>query len=102
MQNSKSLSELLERGGTRLSLLKARSEARVAILEQVKAALPPKLADAVSSAGLELGKLTVGVSQAVWASRLRYSAEALKKKVSKSSGQDIQAVRIRVLPPEKL
>jgi len=99
MQNSKSLSELLARGGKRLSQLVNRSAERSQVLEQVRAALPPRLAQAVASAGVDAGRLTVGVVGAVWASRLRYSTEILRKRVAKSTGQEILKVRIRVVPP---
>jgi hypothetical protein len=99
MQNSKSLSELLARGGKRLSLLKDKSAERAQIVEQVRAALPVRLAQSVASAGLEGGRLTIGVVGAVWASRLRYSTEALRKRVGKSSGKEVLNVRIRVVPP---
>ncbi|HEV7358951.1 MAG TPA: DciA family protein [Steroidobacteraceae bacterium] len=99
MQNSKSLSELLARGGKRLSHLVDRSAERSQVLTQVRAALPPRLALAVASAGVDAGRLTVGVVGAVWASRLRYSTEILRKRVAKSTGQEILKVRIRVVPP---
>jgi hypothetical protein len=99
MQNSKSLSELLARGGKRLALLKDRAAQRSQIVEQVRAALPVRLAESVVSAGLEEGRLTIGVVGAVWASRLRYSTEAIRQRVAKSAGQDVLKVRIRVVPP---
>ena len=99
MQNSKSLSELLARGGKRLSLLKDRAAQRAQIVEQVRSALPARLAQSVISAGLEGGRLTIGVGGAVWASRLRYSTEAIRKRVAKSAGKDVVSVRIRVVPP---
>ena len=99
MQNSKSLSELLARGGKRLSLLKERAAERSKILDQVHAALPSRLAKAVVSAGVDQGRLTIGVVGAVWASRLRYSTDILRKRVSKSAGLEILTVRIRVVPP---
>ena len=99
MQNSKSLSELLERGGKRLSSLKERSAQRSRVVDQVRAALPPRLAQAVASAGVEAGRLSIGVMGAVWASRLRYSTEVIRKRVAKSLGLKIEAVRIRVVPP---
>jgi hypothetical protein len=99
MQNSKSLSELLARGGKRLSLLKEKAAERSLVLDQVRAALPPRLAQAVVSAGLTETRLTIGVVGAVWASRLRYSTEVIRKRVAKSSGVEILAVRIRVVPP---
>ncbi len=99
MQNSKSLSELLARGGKRLSLLKEKAAERSLVLDQVRAALPLRLAQAVASAGIDEGRLTIGVVGAVWASRLRYSTETIRRRVAKSAGADIVAVRIRVVPP---
>jgi hypothetical protein len=99
MQNSKSLSELLARGGKRLSLLKERSAERSLVLEQVRAALPPRLGQAVASAGIDEGRLTIGVVGAVWASRLRYSTEIIRKQVAKASKVEITSVKIRVVPP---
>ena len=72
--------------------------ARSLVLEQVRAALPPKLAAAVVSAGLEQGRLTIGVVGAVWASRLRYLTDSVRKKVG-GSGPAVLSVRIRVVPP---
>ncbi len=69
------------------------------MVEQVRAALPPRLAQAVASAGIEDGRLTIGVAGAAWASRLRYSSDLLRKRVGSSLGVEILAVRIRVIPP---
>jgi hypothetical protein len=69
------------------------------VVEQVRAALPARLALAVVSAGLEQGRLTIGVVGAVWASRLRYSMEPVRKKVGSSMGIAILSVRVRVVPP---
>jgi Dna[CI] antecedent, DciA len=99
VQKSKSLSELLAGGGKRLSLLKERSAERSGVLSQVRDALPARLAHAVVSAGIDQGRLTVGVVGAVWASRLRYSTDIIRKRVSKAAGLEILAVRIRVVPP---
>jgi hypothetical protein len=99
MQNSKTLSELLAGGGKRLSQLVERAAERSQVLEQVRAALPARLAQAVASAGIDQGRLTVGVVGAVWASRLRYFTETLRTRVTKSAGLKISAVRIRVVPP---
>lgn len=99
MQNTKRLSELLSVAGKRLASLRGRSAERASVLIQVRAALTPKLADSVVTAGIEAGRLTIGVSSAVWASRLRYCAESLRKRVKESSGVDVQRVLIRVVPP---
>jgi Dna[CI] antecedent, DciA len=97
MRNSRSLSELLARGGNKLSLLKARSKERSAVLIHVRAALPERLAQYVTSAGVDQGRLTVGVVGAVWASRLRYSTDVIRARVAKGLGVEITAVRVRVV-----
>lgn len=99
MQNTRSVSDLLSRVGNKLTDLKARSKARSQVLEQVRAILPPRLALAVATAGIEDGRLTIGVIGAVWASRMRYFTDALKKGVGASMAIEILAVRIRVVPP---
>jgi hypothetical protein len=99
MENSKSLSELLARGGKRLSLLKETAAQRSQVVELVRAALPARLSQAVASAGIKGGRLTIGVVGAVWASRLRYSTDLIRKRLTKSLGLEILTVRIRVVPP---
>jgi hypothetical protein len=69
------------------------------VVEQVRAALPSRLAQAVASAGIEQGRLTIGVVGAVWASRLRYHTEALRRRVGSSMGMVITAVKVKVVPP---
>jgi hypothetical protein len=99
MQNPRSLSDLLSRAGNKLNALKTRSRERTRVVVEVRAALPARLAQAVASAGIEQGRLTIGVVGAVWASRLRYSSDALRKRVGASMGVEILTVRIRVIPP---
>ena len=69
------------------------------VVEQVRAALPARLALAVASAGIEQGRLTIGVVSGVWASRMRYFTDAVRKGVSGATGIEILRVRIRVVPP---
>jgi len=99
MQNPKSISELLKSGGKRLSSLQAQAAARSTTLEHVRAALPTELAGAVVTAGIQDGKLTIGVSGAAWAARLRYATESLRTQVATALGTDIGSVRIKVIPP---
>lgn len=99
MQNPRSLSDLLSRAGNKLNALKTRSRERTRVVVEVRAALPPRLAQAVASAGIEQGRLTIGVVGAVWASRLRYSSDVLRKRVAASMGVEILTVRIRVISP---
>jgi hypothetical protein len=69
------------------------------VVEQVRAALPARLALAVASAGIDQGRLTIGVVGAVWASRIRYFTDTVRKRVSGTLGVEILAIRIRVVPP---
>ena len=68
-------------------------------MEQVRAVLPTRLAQAVASAGIEQGRLTIGVVGAVWASRLRYMTELLRSRVAAATGTAILSVKVRIVPP---
>jgi hypothetical protein len=99
MQKSKAVSELFTGANKKLTALRAKSDERSRIGEQVRAALPVKLAQAVVSAGIDQGRLSIGVSSAVWATRVRYLADSLGKSVAESTGMVITVVRVRVVPP---
>ena len=99
MQNPRSVSDLLSRTGNKITALKARSRERLRVVEQVRAALPARLALAVVSAGIDQGRLTIGVDGAVWASRLRYFTEAIRQGVAGAAGASIVSVKVRVVPP---
>jgi hypothetical protein len=98
MEKTRKISELLKDGG-HLVRLNARSKHRSRVLEEVRAALPSKLAQAVVSAGVEQGRLTIGVASAAWASRIRYLCEPTRAKVGEVLGMDLRTVRVRVVPP---
>jgi len=89
----------MSRSGNKLASLKTRLQERSVVVEQVRAALPAQIARAVVSAGIEQGRLTIGVVGAVWASRLRYSTEVLRKHIASSMGIAIVGVKVRVVPP---
>lgn len=99
VHKSKSIKELLNSGGTRIRDLKSRVEARSQVLAAVRASLDPPQADAVISAGVAEGVLSVGVSAASWAARLRYETDMLRSSVERATGVEIRTVRIRVVPP---
>jgi hypothetical protein len=98
MEKTKSINELLK-GSGRLMGLDARTRQRSKVLDQVRAALPSRLAQAVVSAGVEEGRLTIGVVGSVWASRIRYFCEPTRLKVSEMLGVQLRIVRVRVVPP---
>src|SRR5450631_3397450 len=99
MQNPRSVRDLLSRSGNKLASLKSRSMDRARVLDQVRAALPARLGKAVVSAGIDQGRMTIGVSGAVWASRLRYLTESVRKRVAASMGISVLSVKVRVVPP---
>jgi hypothetical protein len=98
MQKPKSLSELFQIPSKALRDLSARLEARAQLLAQVRRLLPPKLAAQVCSAGLEQGRLTLGVTGAVWAHRLRYAIAVLRRELAEATHVNIVTVRIRIVP----
>ena len=97
MEKIKRISELMAAGG-RLTGLNARSRQRSQVLDQVRAALPERLAQAVVSAGIENGRLTIGVVGSAWASRIRYFGEATRVKVGSGLAVKLLDVRVRVIP----
>jgi len=99
MQNPRRVSDLLSRPGNKLTALKTRSRQRALVVEQVRAALPARLAQAVTSAGIDHGRLTIGVVGAVWASRIRYFTDPIRKSVAAALALEVSAVRIRVVQP---
>jgi len=97
VQKPMPLSHLLNIPGKTLGSLRARLVDRSTVLAAVQRALPAKLATHVISAGIEQGRLTIGVSGAVWASRLRYQTGELRKTVGDELQAPILTVRIRVV-----
>jgi hypothetical protein len=97
MQKSKVVSELFAGANKKLTALRAKSDERSRIRERVCELLPAKLAHAVVSAGIEQGRLSIGVTSAVWATRLRYMAENLRSRVGESTGIALSSVRVRVV-----
>lgn len=81
--------------------LRARSRERSEVLSHVRAALPSDLEGRVVTAGIEEGRLTVGVVGGAWATRLRYRTEALRKHVAGMLGKEIHSVRIKVVQPSR-
>jgi hypothetical protein len=97
MQYPKAISELLRLHHKRLDDLGARLAWRETVLAHVKAALPAELAGEVASAGLDQGRLSLGVTSAAWANRLRYAIDAAREPIATACGTAIEEVRIRVV-----
>ncbi len=99
MKKHNNIKELLESPDGRLMSLRVRSRERGVILSHVRAALPADLEGMVLTAGIDAGRLTVGVAAGAWATRLRYRAEALRSHVAGTLGKEIHSVRIKVVQP---
>lgn len=99
MKKQLNINELVKSSSGRLTSLRARSRDRSEVLAHVRAALPAELAGPVLTAGIENGRLTVGVSGGAWAARLRYRTEVLRKCVAGTLGREIHSVRIKVVQP---
>ena len=97
MQKSKAVSELFTGANKKLTALRAKSDERLRIRERVCAVLPAKLARTVVSASIDQGRLSIGVTSAVWATRLRYLADELRNRVGESTGIAVSSVRVRVV-----
>jgi hypothetical protein len=95
LKTSININDLLEVG--RLKSLQTRRRERRDVLGHVRAALPAELGGTVLTAGIEAGRLTVGVSGGAWASRLRYRSQALRERVAETLGREIHSVRIKVV-----
>jgi hypothetical protein len=95
MKKSININELLEAG--RLKGLQTRRRERSDLLAHVRAALPPEFEGTVVTAGIEEGRLVVGVSGGAWASRLRYRSQALRESVATTLGREIHSVRVKVV-----
>lgn len=104
MQYPKAISELLQLRHKRPDDLATCLAERVRILAGVKAQLPGALAEQVVTAGLEGGRLSLGVTSGAWASRLRYAIGEARDGIGASCGVAIDEVRIRVVrsrpPPQ--
>lgn len=87
------------RSGNKVSALRAKLAERQTVLDQVRAVLPARLAVAVVTAGVDQGRLTIGVAGAVWASRLRYLTDAVRQQLGDALGTHIMTVKVRIVPP---
>jgi hypothetical protein len=99
MQNSKSVSDLMAASTQRLAALAAQLKQRGATVELVRGALPAPLARHIASAGIDKGCLSIGVTGAAWATRLRYQTDNLRRRLGAALHMNIASVRIRVVLP---
>ena len=92
-----SVSDLLGGGGL-LGRLRQGSVAAERTLRAVRHGLPQELAAEVWGASVRGGQLTLLVSSAVWATRIRFHAPSLQDRVARELGVELERVVTRVRP----
>lgn len=92
------VSDLLAKGQGLLERLRRGSGEADAVLQAVRAALPPALAAQVWGASVRASTLTVLATSAAWATRVRYEAPGLRGQVAQRLGKALDRVVIRVRP----
>lgn len=93
-----SVSDLLGKGQGLLGRLREGSAAADRTLQAVRRGLPEDLAGRVWGASVRSGRLTLLVSSAAWATRIRYHAPSLRETAGRDLGTELEKVVIRVRP----
>lgn len=93
-----SVSDLLQQGQGLLERLRRGSSQADEALQAVRAELPEEFARQVWGASARAGTLTVLVTSAVWATRVRYHVPGLREQVARRLGVTLERVTIRVRP----
>jgi len=93
-----SVSDLLGGAGGVLGKLREGSAAADRTLQAVRHGLPPALAGQVWGASVRSGELTLLVTSAAWATRIRFHAPALREGVARELGIELERVVTRVRP----
>ena len=97
-QKPTSVSDLLGKGEGLLGRIRDGSAAADRTLQAVRLALPGDLASRVWGASVRSGKLTLLVTSAAWATRIRYHIPALRELAGRELELDLDHVVIRVRP----
>lgn len=93
-----SVSDLLNKGQGLLERLREGSGQAAQALQAVRAELPEELAAQVWGASARAGTLTVLVTSAAWATRVRYHAPGLREQAARRLGVALERVVVRVRP----
>jgi hypothetical protein len=97
----KSLSEQIFRPDSPLQALARRAGAAAELTVALRGALPPDLATALRSASIaDDGTLVVTTTSPVWASRLRFEADALLA-ACRVQHPATERIKVRVGPPKE-
>lgn len=92
------VSDLVGRGRGVLGRLRQGSAEADRALRAVRSALPEELAAQVWGASVRSGQLTVLVTSAAWATRIRYQAPGLREATARELGAELERVVVRVRP----
>ncbi len=97
-QKPTSVSDLLGKPGGVLERLRNGAGEADRVLSAVRQALPGELRERVWGASVREGTLTLLVTSASWATRIRYRAPALRQVLGADLGVDLERVAVRVRP----
>lgn len=93
-----SVRDLLDNSPGLVARLRAGSAQANRALQAVRRGLPEELAGQVWGASVRAGKLTVLVTSAAWATRIRYHAPGLREATARELGTELERVVVRVRP----
>lgn len=99
MGSQQHLHKLLAAAGGPLSQLLQASQQHATVLAQLRQRLPDDLAAAVCSAALDRGCLRLGVTGSAWATRLRFLAPQLCRRLEGWPYGPVETVEVRVTVP---
>lgn len=96
----RALADLLARPASPLAALRERAAAAEDWLQLVRAWVTPELAAHVTSVVERGPALTIYVSSAAWAARLRFEADALLER-ARGKNTALTALSVKILPPQR-
>lgn len=99
MGSQQHLHKLLAAAGGPLAQLLYASQKHATLLAQLRERLPDDLAAALRSAALDRGCLRLGVVGGAWATRLRFLAPQLQRRLEDWSYGPVETVEVRVTVP---
>jgi len=97
-QRPETVAHLLAGASPRLGELKARARAFSVLAEGIRALLPAAEAAHVMGVVQCNGEIVLLVDSSVWCARLRYRAGVLRTRLATLAGQEIQDIKVRVVP----
>ncbi len=100
MPNPRQLSEVLK-SGARLRHISQRARAAVALREQVRTALPPRLAAHITGATQRRQELVLAVDSPAYCARLRFESPRLRAALAQATGLEFARISVRVQPPPR-